>query len=548
MFTLKNLQLSKYRALEVLILSLLFASLLTILPLSVLADRPNILWIDIDDQSPWYNVYGDKTVSTPNLDALAAEGVAFRRAYVANPICGPSRSAMITGVYPIRAGTHDMRSGRVPQHQIYLPDEITTVPEIMRKAGYETYNAHKDDYNFAYDRRDLYSLGNPLHPYSPGSRDDEAGKVDGKQLSKQKLIEMGFTAEKAAEMLAHASSDKGKGKGTVNYKGLRGSGSWRDVKKGPFFGQMSIPGGKGVATIDERLRSLGLEPVDPTKIRVPAQYPDIPQVRQHVANHYNSILRTDHRVGELIEQFKDEGLWGNTVFILYSDHGSDLPRSKGYVYKEGLHVPFIIAAPGMDLIEPGTRDDLVNLMDIAATTLGLAGVEVPEFMDAKDVFAEDFHREYIYSSSDRWGNVIDRTRSVMGERFHYIRNFMLDRPLFNWGAYEMTAHMRDPDGKTTSFMAMRLMADAGELEGAQMAPYGKRVAEELYDLKNDPDEVNNLAADPGYREQLTRMRKALLYWIADTDDKGQYPRSVAAMKEITDRFPAGWLKGPEFLK
>ena len=548
MFTLKNLQLSKYRALEVLILSQLFASLLTILPLSVLADRPNILWIDIDDQSPWYNVYGDKTVSTPNLDALAAEGVAFRRAYVANPICGPSRSAMITGVYPIRAGTHDMRSGRVPQHQIYLPDEITTVPEIMRKAGYETYNAHKDDYNFAYDRRDLYSFGNPLHPYSPGSRDDEAGKVDGKQLSKQKLIEMGFTAEKAAEMLAHASSDKGKGKGTVNYKGLRGSGSWRDVKKGPFFGQMSIPGGKGVATIDERLRSLGLEPVDPTKIRVPAQYPDIPQVRQHVANHYNSILRTDHRVGELIEQFKDEGLWGNTVFILYSDHGSDLPRSKGYVYKEGLHVPFIIAAPGMDLIEPGTRDDLVNLMDIAETTLGLAGVEVPEFMDAKDVFAEDFHREYIYSSSDRWGNVIDRTRSVMGERFHYIRNFMLDRPLFNWGAYEMTAHMRDPDGKTTSFMAMRLMADAGELEGAQMAPYGKRVAEELYDLKNDPDEVNNLAADPEYREQLTRMRKALLYWIADTDDKGQYPRSVAAMKEITDRFPAGWLKGPEFLK
>lgn len=548
MFTLKNLQLSKYRALEVLILSQLFASLLTILPLSVLADRPNILWIDIDDQSPWYNVYGDKTVSTPNLDALAAEGVAFRRAYVANPICGPSRSAMITGVYPIRAGTHDMRSGRVPQHQIYLPDEITTVPEIMRKAGYETYNAHKDDYNFTYDRRDLYSFGNPLHPYSPGSRDDEAGKVDGKQLSKQKLIEMGFTAEKAAEMLAHASSDKGKGKGTVNYKGLRGSGSWRDVKKGPFFGQMSIPGGKGVATIDERLRSLGLEPVDPTKIRVPAQYPDIPQVRQHVANHYNSILRTDHRVGELIEQFKDEGLWGNTVFILYSDHGSDLPRSKGYVYKEGLHVPFIIAAPGMDLIEPGTRDDLVNLMDIAATTLGLAGVEVPEFMDAKDVFAEDFHREYIYSSSDRWGNVIDRTRSVMGERFHYIRNFMLDRPLFNWGAYEMTAHMRDPDGKTTSFMAMRLMADAGELEGAQMAPYGKRVAEELYDLKNDPDEVNNLAADPEYREQLTRMRKALLYWIADTDDKGQYPRSVAAMKEITDRFPAGWLKGPEFLK
>ena len=530
--------------LELLIPSLFLALLLATLPLSALSEQPNILWIDIDDQSPWYNVYGNNTVSTPNLDALASEGVVFERVYAANPICGPSRSAMITGVYPIRAGTHDMRSGRVPEYQIHLPDEITTVPEIMREAGYETYNAHKDDYNFTYDRRDLYSFGNPPHPYSPGSRDDDAGKVDASQVSKKQLMENGFTAVKAAEILAQV--DKGKSK--VNYKGLRGGGSWRDVKQGPFFGQMSIPGGKSVSAIEKELRAIDLEPVDPAGIRVPAQYPDIPQVRQHVADHYNSILRTDHRIGELIQQFKDEGLWGNTVFILYSDHGSDLPRSKGYVYKEGLHVPFIIAAPDMDIIEPATRKDLVNLMDIAATTLGLAGIEIPDFMDAKDVFAEDFHREYIYSSSDRWGNVIDRTRSVISERFHYIRNFKLDRPLFNWGSYEMVSNMRDPDGKTTSFMAMRRMAEAGELKGAQMAPYSKRVAEELYDLKNDPDEVNNLAADPAYKKQLTKMRKALLYWIADTDDKGQYPRSAAAMQEITDRFPAEWLKSHEFFQ
>ena len=525
--------------------------LLAILPLPAFSERPNILWIDIDDQSPWYNVYGDKTVSTPNLDALANEGVVFERAYAASPVCAPSRSAMITGVYPIRAGTHDMRAGRVPDYQIHLPKEITTVPEIMRKAGYETYNAHKDDYNFAYDRRNLYSFGNPMHPYSPGSRDDEARKSDSKKggykaVSKKQLMEMGFTAEKADKMLAELNKDKGTGK--VNYKGLRGNGSWRDVKEGPFFGQLSIPGGKSVEKINEQLRSYGLQPVDPADVRVPAQYPDIPQVRQHVADHYNSVQRTDHKVGELVRQFKDEGLWGNTVFILYSDHGSDLPRSKGYVYKEGLHIPFIIAAPGMDIIGSGGRSDLVNLMDIAATTLGLAGIEIPEFMDAKDIFAKDYHRDYIYSSSDRWGNVIDRARSVTGEQFHYIRNFKLDRPLFNWGAYEMVAKMRDPDGTTTSLMAMRRMADEGKLQGAQMAPYSERVAEELYDLKNDPDEVNNLAADPAYQKQLIKMRKALLYWIADTDDKGQYPRSSGAMREITDRFPPDWLKSSEFRK
>ena len=489
--------------------SAILASLITILPLLASADQPNILWIDIDDQSPWYGAYGDETVNTPNLDALASEGVVFERAYAAAPVCAPSRSAMVTGVYPIRAGTQDMRSGRVPGYQIILPDEITTVPELMRSAGYETYNAHKDDYNFSYDRRDLYSIGNPPHPYSPGH-------------------------------------PKGKDASSKNYKGLRGTGSWRDVAEGPFFGQMSIPGGKSVEDIDNELRSLGLEPVDAAEIRVPAQYPDIPQVRQHVANHYNSILRTDHRVGELIQQFKDEGLWGNTVFILYSDHGSDLPRSKNFVYSEGLHIPFIIAAPGMEVIEPGRRDDPVNLMDIAATTLGLAGIEVPEFMDAQDVFAEDYHREYVFSSADRMSNTIDRTRSVMGERFHYIRNFMLDRPLFNWGAFEIFAKIQDPDGDTSSHMAMRRMAEAGELSGAQMAPYGKRVAEELYDLQNDPDEVNNLAADPAYEEQLTKMREALLYWIADTDDKAQYPRSQAAMDEILERFPPEWLHGPEF--
>lgn len=525
--------------------------ILAILPLPAFSERPNILWIDIDDQSPWYNVYGDKTVSTPNLDALANEGVVFERVYAASPICAPSRSAMITGVYPIRAGTHDMRAGRVPDYQIHLPEEITTVPEMMRKAGYETYNAHKDDYNFAYDRRNLYSFGNPMHPYSPGSRDDEARKSDSKKgsdkaVSKKQLMEMGFTAEKADKMLAELNKDKGTGK--VNYKGLRGTGSWRNVKEGPFFGQLSIPGGKSVEKINKRLRSYGLEPVDPADVRVPAQYPDIPQVRQHVADHYNSVQRTDHKVGELVQQFKDEGLWGNTVFILYSDHGSDLPRSKGYVYKEGLHIPFIIAAPGMDIIESGRRSDLVNLMDIAATTLGLAGIEIPEFMDARDIFVKDYHRDYIYSSSDRWGNVIDRSRSVMGEQFHYIRNFKLDRPLFNWGAYEMVAKMRDPDGTTTSLMAMRRMADEGKLQGAQMAPYSERVAEELYDLKNDPDEVNNLAADPAYQKQLIKMRKALLYWIADTDDKGQYPRSSGAMREITDRFPPDWLKSSEFRK
>ncbi|MGI9233618.1 MAG: sulfatase family protein [Woeseiaceae bacterium] len=461
----------------------------------------NVLWINIDDQSPWYGAYGDDLAQTPNLDALAEQGVLFERAYAPSPVCAPSRSAIITGSYSIRTGTHDMRSGRVPEYQIHLPEGVETLPELFRQAGYETYNSGKDDFNFTYKRADLYSI-----------RDAAAEATSGK-----------------------------------SYKGNPGSGDWRDVPDGkPFFGQTQIAGGKSVKDdTADKLTILGYIPVAPADVRVPPQYPDIPQVRQHIADHYNSIMRTDHRLGQLIHRLKADGLWEKTVVFLFSDHGSDLPRSKEFLYHEGLHVPLIVVAAGRkDIAKPGTRrSDIVNLMDVAATSLGLAGLDVPDFMDSKDMFAESYSRDYVLSSADRMSNVIDRVRSVMGDRYHYIRNFKTDRPLMNWGHREMWA-LRDPEA--SSFLPIRYLAEAGELTPAQAAPYGPRVAEELYDLRDDPDEVVNLAVDPAYEAVLVEMRAELEAWIEDTDDKGQYPRSEAAMQEVFGRFPEEWLKSPEF--
>ena len=462
--------------------------------------KPNVLWIDIDDQSPWYSSYGHDLVETPNIDALAEQGVLFERAYAPTPICSPTRSSYITGSYAIRIGVHDHRSGRVPGNQIHLPEGVVTVPELFRAAGYQTYNASKDDYNFTYDRSKLYTIG------------PDATEVP-------------------------------------SYKGPQGGGHWRDVDEGkPFFGQRKAAGGKGVASIAEDVTALGRTPVGPEDVRVPAQYPDIPSVRRHVANHWNSMLRTDHQVGEVIAELKADGLWENTIIVLFSDHGSDLPRSKEFNYDEGLRIPFIIVAPGMpDVVKPGTRrDDLVSLMDIGATSLALAGLDVPGFMDAKNVFDPDYHRDYVFTSTDRSANMIDRVRSVVGPRFHYIRNFLLDRPVINWGHREMVALARKQED--SSFLTIRRLAEAGKLTAAQAAPYGPRVAEELYDLENDPDEVVNLAGDPEYADVLDEMRQALAGWIEDTDDKGQYPRSQAAMDEIRELYPADWLRSPEFRK
>jgi arylsulfatase A-like enzyme len=507
--------------------SVLAAALLSA-PASVSATRPNLLWIYIDDQSPWYSSYGDKTVDTPNIDRLVAEGVLFERAYAPTPVCSPTRSGIITGSYPIRIGAHDHRSGRVPEYQISLPEGVVTLPELFRMAGYETYNGTKDDFNFSYRRSDLYSIGSDDTP------------ADGSSKSKPTSGAAGASNQQPAKQAPALV------RGDQSWKGPSGAGHWTDVPPGrPFFGQMAVAGGKGTGTLTGQLQALGIDPVEPSSVRVPAQYPDIPQVRRHIATHYNAILRTDDQVGRLVKRLKADGRWDDTVLFLFSDHGSDLPRSKEFVYEEGLHVPLIVVAPGLaDVVTPGTRrGDIVDLLDVAATSLALTGQPIPDFMDARNLFQPDYHRDYVFASADRMSNVIDRVRSVMGERYHYIRNFMLDRPLYNWGHREMIA-LAYPE--QSSFLSIRALAEDGALTPAQAAPYGTRVAEELYDLETDPDEVINLAQDAAYAEVLGEMRRALDSWIEDTDDKGQYPRTKAAMAEITGRYPKSWLRSPEF--
>jgi len=453
--------------------------------------QPNILWLFIDDQDPRYGCYGEKLVDTPNIDALAAAGVLFERTYVPAPVCAPTRSALMTGTYPIRSGTHNMRSSRDPSAPIYLPEGVETLPELFRHADYATFNRGKDDYNFVYDRSDLYSIG-----VVPG--------------------------------LVNA----------VDWKGLRGQGDWNEVPKGtPFFAQIQPPGGKSTRGLSEKLAAIGATPVAPAVVAVPPQYPDIPEVRHKIADHLNTMQLTDDEVGRLVDRLKAEGLWQNTIIFLFSDHGSDMPRSKEFCYEEGLRVPLIIAAPGMtDTVKPGTiRTDLTSLMDVTATSLALAGLDVPAHMDSKNLFADDYRRDHIYSSRDRCSFTIDRIRSVRGDRYHYIRNFMTDRPLMQWNYRSNLPISRK----------IEAMYAIGELTPAQALPYGERPSEELYDMHKDPHQTMNLANDPAHEEVLEEMRGLLADWITDTGDKGQYPESRVALQAVKNRF-GGYARGPEF--
>lgn len=467
---------------------------------SAAQERPNILWIYIEDQDPRYSCYGEELVRTPNIDALAREGVLFERAYVPAPVCAPSRSAIITGSYAIRLGVHNMRSSRDPSAPIYLPEGVKTVPELFRKAGYFTFNRGKDDYNFMYDRTKLYSTG---------------GKSEGIKGSKPSASRGGKQAPKS------------------------GGGDWNDRPKDtPFFAQIQTLGGKHAhGDMQAKLARIGATPVDPEAVTVPPQYPDIPEIRDKIADHLNTMLLSDHEVGEIVNRLKADGLWENTVIFLFSDHGSYMPRSKEFCYDEGLHVPLIIAAPGMkETVKPGTvQKHPTAVLDITATSLALAGLEIPEYMDSRDLFAKDYSWDYVYAARDRCEWAIDRIRSVTGERYHYIRNFMTDRPLWQ------------PNYRSGWPWVMKIeqMYRNGELTPVQAAPYRKRPAEELYDLQSDPHEVQNLMDDPKHKDALIEMRGLLEAWIEETGDKGQFPESKAGLRAVKMRFPKQAI-GPEF--
>lgn len=456
--------------------------------------RPNILWIYIEDQDPRYGCYGEPLVETPNIDSLAANGVVFERAYSPAPVCSPSRSAVITGSYAIRVGVHVQRSSRFPGEEIYLPDGVKTVPELFREAGYFTFNCGKDDYNFAYDRSCLYSTGN------------DAKEPDGK-------VSGGVSLQS-------------------------GSGDWSECPSDmPFFAQVQTWGGKQGYSLQgaaQALRKLGVNDptlVSPAAVTVPPQYPDIPEMRDMVAAQLSTMIISDIEVGQMIAHLTEEGYWGNTIIFLLSDHGALFPRAKQMCYEEGLHVPLIVAAPGMaelqDLIPAGGRStEQTATLDVGATSLELAGIAVPDYLDSASLFS-GARREYIFSARDRCEWVVDRTRSVIGDRYHYIKNFMTDRPLaqtnfrVGWPAIVKTKEMYD----------------RGELTPAQALPFGPRPAEELYDLKEDPHELVNLAHDPDRQVILEAMRSLVEAWIEDTDDKGQYAEQRAALAVTKNQFP-----------
>jgi len=448
-----------------------------------LPERPNVLWIGVEDASAHIGCYGETAIETPHLDRLAAEGVRFEEAFVTSPVCSPSRSAMITGMYQTTLGALHHRSQRLSgkgggneayYESFRLP--VKAVPELFREAGYHVTNAGrrgKTDYNF------------------------------------------------------------------VAPEGLYDEGSWSDraAPEQPFFTQIQLGGGKSRG-------AKVAEPVDPTDVELPPYYPDHPVIREDWACYLNSWMKVDREVGEIVADLREAGELEETVIFFWTDHGVSHLRGKQFLYEEGIHVPLIIRFG--DGTGAGTvREDLVEHIDIAASSLAVAGIDVPESVQGRDLFAGDFApREFVVSARDRCDETVEIIRCVRTKRWKYIRNFLPYLPHAQPNQYK--------DGKEI-VQTMRRLHEEGKLNELQSRPFvAPRPVEELYDLQADPHETVNLAGDPAHRERLVKMRRILHDWMEETRDPGlipeliledlgrQYGSKYAAMQapEIRELIPA----------
>lgn len=433
---------------------------LAILPLAGASAsvRPNIVWVVSEDQSDHYGPYGETLAKTPNIDRMAAEGAMFTRAFVTAPVCSPSRSALVTGMYQTTIGAHNHRSGR-GEIEIRLPGDVEPVPAILRRAGYYVTNGRygddgrlgrgKTDYNFEY-ASDLYD--------GP----DWAGRAEGQ----------------------------------------------------PFFAQIQLRGGKrrNQRTL-EPLKGVRTNGIPPGKVKLPPYYPDHPKLRTDWAQYLESVEHVDWEVGRILERLEREGVARNTVVFFLTDHGVSHARGKQFLSEEGSKVPLVVRAPGR--IEPGmVREDLVAHIDVAASSLAFAGIEIPGWMEGRPLFGLGARpREYVVSARDRCDETVDRIRSVRTARFKYIRNFVPERPHLQPNRYK--------DAKAV-IETLRTLREEGGLDAlSERMFFADRPAEELYDLREDPWEMRNIAAEAGHQSTLRKMRSVLKLWIEETGDRGE---------------------------
>jgi len=426
--------------------------------------RPNILFAMADDWGwPHASIHGDTVVQTPTFDSLARNGILFEHAFAIVPSCTPSRNSVLTGQYPWRLKTGASLWS-------VFPEGVQTFPHLLEDAGYHV-GCYRKAYGPGPDRKDR-----PL-----------AGK-------KYKSVEAFFAARAEGQPFCFwfGTSDPHRG-----YK-------W----------QSGIQSGM---KLDE--------------VEVPPYLPDTEIVRTDICDYYFEVQRFDRELGEVLRRLEKMGELDNTLVLMTGDHGWPFPRSKANLYDSGTHV--CLAAQWGDRIKPGrVVNDFVSFHDFAPTFMELAGLKPLDVMTGRSLMniitaaksgQIEPQRNHVVLGKERHTPCQENDaggtpmRALRTKDFLLIRNFKPER----WPAGAPVAKYKgayfDIDGSPTKDV---VVAGKDQPERAKFfnGAIAKRPADELYDLRKDPHQINNVAGNPEYAEVLEALRTRLMELLEKSND------------------------------
>ncbi len=346
-------------------------------------------------------------------------------------------------------------------------------------------------------------------------RNDNFQLPDGVRVLSQRMHDAGYLTANLQQL---PLGFKGTGKTDWNFN-VEGkpfdTSKWADLKgKQPFFAQINF---------QETHRNFHAPAkADPAKVEIPPYYPDHEITRKDWAAYLDAASELDRKIGLILGQLEKDGLADDTIVLFFGDHGEAHVRGKQFCYEEGLKVPMIVRwpknYPAPTQIAPGKVDDrFIEAIDFAPTMLDIAGVGKPEKMQGRIIWGKraEAPRQYVFGARDRCDETAMRLRTVRDEQFRYIKNFTPEVPFLAPNAYK--------EKQYPVWNLLKELHAQGKLTPAQdFLCQPRQPEEELYDLKNDPWQIHNLAADAKYAAPLQKLRGVLAKWIEETDDQGRF--------------------------
>ena len=415
---------------------------------------PNFLWLICEDQSLFFSMYGDSIANTSNINQLAKDGIVYQYCYTPSPVCAPSRSSLITGMYPTTLGTQHMRAYKkstvkkfnsnnsLPYYSTKPIKPIRFFTEDLRANGYYCTNNSKEDYNM---------LTSPL-------------------------------AWDESSQTAH----------------------WRNRKEGqPFFSVFNFN-----VTHESRIwnNKVPYLKEELENVIIPCLFPEDNGIRSDLLTNYKNIEKLDEQIGVIIDQLKSDSLYENTIIFFFSDHGGPFPRYKRSIYETGIRIPMVAKWIGDSC--RGNNNQLVSFVDFAPTILDVANIEREFPFEGVSFFKKD-QRHYVFAATDRFDESTDMRRSIRARNFKLIFNGDTSSSVYKPVGYRKQM-------KTMQVLdSLEKEQRSNTYFSNWFSKHKDRF--ELYEVTKDYFETNNLISNPKYERVYKTLKHHLLRWIEESD-------------------------------